>query len=83
VVDHPALSIDPADPRAGVHAVQVDTGQGGRAVRVNGALRSACYVGVAEVLRNALACSGSVPARASSVAPAGGGVAGIYDLRGC
>jgi hypothetical protein len=83
VVDRTALRVDPANPGTGIHAVQVDTRQSRRAVCVNRAFRPACYIGVTEILRNALACSGSVPTRASSIAPTGGGVAGIYNFCWC
>ena len=83
MIDNPALGIDPADPRARVHTVQVDTGQGGGTVRINGTFWPACYVGVAKVLGNALACSRSGSCRASSIAPTGGGVAGVYNFCWC
>jgi len=83
VVDSPAHCVDAADPRTGVHAVQVDTGQGRRAVRIDCAFWPTCNVGVAEILGNALACSSSCPTRASSIAPTGGGVAGVYHFSRC
>ena len=83
VVQCTALCVDPTNSRAGVHAVQVDAGQSRRTVCINRAFWPACYVGVPEILRNALACAGSVPTRASSIAPTGGGVAGIYNFCWC
>lgn len=83
MVDRAALRVDPTHPGTGVDAVQVHTGQSRRAVRINRAFWPACYIGVTEILRNALACSGSVPTRASSIAPTGGGVAGIYNFCWC
>jgi hypothetical protein len=83
VVDHPALGVDPAYPRARVDTVQVNTGQYGGAIRINGAFWATCYVGVAKELRYALACSGSDTTRASSIVPAGRGVAGVYHFSGC
>jgi len=83
VVDSPTHCIDAADPRTGVHTVQVDTGQGRWAVRIDCAFWPTCNVGVAKILGNALACSSSCPTRASSIAPTGGGVAGVYDFSRC
>ena len=77
MVDHPALGVDTTQTRAGVHTVKTLACLVTRTVCIDGALRSACQVGVSEVVRNAGACCRPVPVGADGVFPAGRGVAGV------
>ena len=83
MVDHPALGVDPADPRARVHAVQVLTGEDSRAVGIDGALRPTCDIGVTKILGDTLTCSSPSSGRADGILPAGRGVAWVYNFGRC
>jgi hypothetical protein len=83
VVHHPALRVAAAHPRAGVHAVLALACFVARAVRVNGALGPAGHIRIAEILRDALACGGTLSSRANGVLAARTGGARVYDFRGC
>jgi hypothetical protein len=83
VVDGPALGVHPAHPGTRVHAVQVDTGQDGRTVGVDGALRPTCDIGVSKILWDTLACSSPGSSRAYGILPTRGGVAWIYNFSRC
>ncbi len=81
MVGHLAERIRPTQSRARVHALHVAALLGGRTVRVDEALGTAGHVGVAKVLRDALAGGGPVyaaPGVAHCVGAAGGRVAGVY-----
>ena len=83
MVDHPAAGVHPADPRAGVHTVQRLAGLAAGAVRVDGAFRSACDVGISKIFRDALAGASPVSIRAQSVLATWRWVARIYNFCGC
>ena len=83
MVDHPALGVDPADPRARVHAVQGLTGEDSRAVGIDGALRPTCDIGVTKILGDTLTCSSPSSGRADGILPAGRGVAWVYNFGRC
>ena len=83
MVDHPALGVGAADPRARVHTVQVLTGQDGRTVGVDGAFWPTCDIGVTEILRDTLTCASPGSSRADGILPTGRGVAWVYNFSRC
>ena len=83
VIDNFTVGIDPAHPRAGVHAVQVLTCFVRGTVRINGAFWSACNVRVAKVFGNTLACGGPGSTVADRIRAARRRVAWVYYFSGC
>lgn len=80
MVDGKALGVQATDSRARILTLVADAGLVRRAVRAKHALRSAALVGVALVLVDALACSGSVPLDAVGVRSARRRLAWLHRL---
>ena len=83
MIHHAAVRVRAAHPRARVHAVLPLACFVARTVRVNGAFGPAGHVRVAKILRDALACSGTLSSGANSVLAARAGGARVYKFRGC
>ena len=76
----PTRRPDPTDPRAGVDTLVSNTGQGGGAVGVDGALGLTLNVRVALEAGVTGTGGGSVPVGTLSIDTTGRGTAGINDL---
>ena len=83
MVDDAALRIRPAHPWTGVHTVLALACFVRQTVGIDRALGPAGHVGVAEILGDALTCSGPLSIGANGVLAAGSGVARVYNFCGC
>lgn len=81
VVNRHALGVSGARTGTGIPTPGPDATLVGRAVRVNDALGSAAFVGIADVVREASARAGPVGLFAPGVGTAGRGVAGRRGFR--